>query len=155
LSQLEEDIQNGFRSIEASRQERDAGTKRAQLLQQLNTDQQATESKIEELQILKKETAMRLASLNNETDKVVIDKLVEEERVLEQQLSAETAKLVPLAQKREEFEVIEVKDSFPDQLPDLIALQKILIQKRHSAKKPIVALELDKETKGLMDQLNY
>lgn len=153
MSQLEEDIQNGFRLIEAARQEKDSGPAQ---LEQLNTDQQATESKIEELQFRKKELASRLASLNNQTDKVdhvMIDKLYEEDRALEQQLNAETVKLVPLAQKREKLKV--ALDSLPDKIPDLIAAQKILIQKRHTAKKPIVALELEKETKGFMDQLIY
>jgi len=93
-------------------------------LEQLNTHQQAIESKIEELLILKKEFASRMWAV-------------------EQQLSAETAKLVSSAKKREEIE--KVLDSLPDKIPDLIAAQTILFQKHRTAMKPIMALELERD----------
>ena len=87
-----------------------------------------------------------MASLNSQ-----IDELKEKELVVDQQLKTKLEKRALVAQKRKEVE--EALVSLPDEISGLIADQKILIQKNQTAKKRLVILGIEKETKELLDQL--
>jgi len=87
-----------------------------------------------------------LASLNSQ-----IDELKEKELVVDQQLKTKLEKRALVAQKRKEVE--EALVSLPDEISGLIADHKILIQQNQTAKKRLVILGIEKETKELLDQL--